>query len=318
MAVANDVLFAMLHSRGVSALAAVDLKSYETILLRGVGKQAHQIVIIGDHQILYLDSELPALKLIDLHTLKIFQLLDFKDDPKKFPKGLFVKSNIAYIGVTVAGNRAWRRDTDNDAQLIAFDLETFKIVWKRNLDSDGILNMISQPFLREDTGYVAVETKDVAPLGSMLISDELKVEQRKQAKDNSEGVLLAKLKKGLKSQTPSIWDSDAQSAKSKPETEVAESSQQIFDVNRPIVPKDPNTKAKIYDKAGMDHSEVTAENLIGGEWPSGLKFIDLRWKNMDKKADLSSKVDCAQDVQLIMGNTDGAYMAMKHMLLDLR
>jgi len=310
----SDMLYVMMHSRGVSGLGIVDLNTKETIVLRGVGTQAHQIVFIGNKQILYLDSGLPALKLLDLATFKVYKLFEVHEEPRKFLKGLFVRNNVAYFGSTVAGSRQWRRDVDNDATIIAFDLKTFKVLSERKLDTDGIVNTISQSFKSDSSCFVAANTDLVVPNdGSMVVAMSLTIEQRQGPTDGSVPVLAEKIKSAAASGSHKADDTvgmgqlvDGGGAKFA--KQVAE---------KLGVDGKPSKEVVVYDKSGRDFSEVTMDNLVGGEWPSGMKFIDLRWKSQDRNLDLTSKVDRAEDVQLIMGDLNGGHLLMRQMLLDL-
>ena len=306
----------MLHSRGASGIAVVDLKTKETIIMRGVGNQAHQIMFLNYRQILYLDSGLPALKMFDLVTWKVYTLFQSSEDPKRFLKGLFVKDNVAYIGSTVAGSRAWRRDRDNDAELIAFDLKLFQVLYKRKIDSDGILNTISQPFLREDSGFMAIDSDLIVPDSRMELPQSLTIEQRQAALDGSRGELLRRIKGGLEIKiTDGALGGNAKQELPKDYKE-RDNIPNVKDA--PVAKKNGNKEVVVYDKSGRDFSEVTPDNLIGGEWPSGMKFIDLMWKSQDKTMDLTSKVDRAEDVQLIMGDLNGGHLPLRDMLMNLR
>ena len=318
LALHKDILFVMMHSRGVSGLAVVDLKTKETVVLRGVGNQAHQIVLIQNKQILYLDSGLPGLKVLDLANLKVYTLFEAKGEPKRFLKGLFVKDNVAYIGSTVAGSRQWRRDIENDAQIIAFDLKTLNVISEKKIESDGILNTISQPFFREDSGFVASNTDFILVTDNMEVTPGLKVEYRQNAEDGTHGALISRLKNGLGPATSKGSMIEAAEPVKQVEDTVKVKESAVLGIGDVGGAGGPKRQVIVYDKTGKDHSEVTPENLVGGEWPSGMKFIDLMWKNMDKKADLTSKVDRAEDVQLIMGNCDGKHLMLREMLVNLR
>ena len=306
----------MLHSRGVSGVGVVDLRSKEAIIIRGIGSQAHQTVLIGKFQLVYLDSGDVSLKVLNFQTMKVHKLLKLEETPKKFLKGLYVKDSVAYIGVTVAGSRQWRRDPDNDADILAFDLRTYQILWRRKLSTDGLANMITQPFISESSGYWAIQTDELEPPDSMLCNDiPVEVEQRQVGEDGSSGVVLRKLKSsgGIQVVDEASEILEKENMNDQPGKDSKEARVPI--VSGPV----KSGKIKFYNNGDVTMSEVTPETLVGGEWPSGLKFIDLRWKAQGSNLDLTNKVDRASDAQLIMGQlSEDIYGPLKKMLLDLR
>ena len=314
----DGLLFVMLHSRGVSGVGVLDIRTKETIIIRGIGSQAHQTVLIGKSQLVYLDSGDVSLKVLNFHTMQVHKLLKLEETPKKFLKGLYIKDSVAYIGVTVAGSRMWRRDPDNDADILAFDLRSYQILWRKKLQTDGLSNMITQPFVGESSGYSAVQTDELEPLDSMICKDyPIEVEQRQVGTDGSSGLVLRKLKSSSGIQ---VVDEASEIQEKETDEKKVKIAEETYKKNALSIPEPIKSgKVKLYDNGDVTKSEVTPETLVGGEWPSGMKFIDLRWKAQGRNLNLDSKVDRAEDVQLIMGQlSEEDYLPFKKMLLELR
>jgi hypothetical protein len=307
----NDKLYVMLHSRGASALSVVDPTTGTAILYKGVGSQAHHAMQLPGNQVLYLDSGHVSLKLLLWDTMSIYNLYTVKDITAKFLKGLLVKDNVAYFGSTIAGSRKWRRDFQNDAEIFAFDLIKLKLISRDPVDSDGLTNMITQPFVSDDTGYIALDTAEVKPPASMLekklktssAETRLQVKPFAQPENDPLKQILA-----MDNNMPPI-----ETLKLHPDEPIENAV--AAPVAADVADKEP---VNYHAAEKLNYNaipEITPENIIGGHWPSGLKFMDLGWKNV--KSDLQSKVNRYEDVQLIMGDIGDAYLPLKKKLLEL-
>ena len=320
MAVKDDLLFVMLHSGDVSGVGIVDLGSTETIIIRGIGSQAHEIVLIGTSQLVFLDSGDVSLKVLNLHTMKVHKLLQLKETPKKFLKGLYIKDSVAFIGVTVDGSRQWGSDPKNNADILIFDLRTYQILRRRTLSTGGLTNTITQLFVDQDSGYLAFRTDELKLLDSMLCSDcPIEVMQRQVGGDGSSGGVLRKLKSSVAIQVVDearqVLERDVNKQNLNDQPGQDSTGAKVLIVSGAV----KSGKIKYYNNGDEAMFEVTPETLVGGEWPSGLQFIDLRWKALGSTLDLTNKVDRASDVQLIMAQlSEDIYMPLKKMLLDLR
>ena len=77
------------------------------------------------------------------------------------PKGLAVIDDIAYIGVSEWGDRVARQTSNSE--LAAFDLVEQTLLWRRPLETRGLLNVVSAPHLAYSSTYQAISTRTPTP-----------------------------------------------------------------------------------------------------------------------------------------------------------
>ncbi|WIA23830.1 hypothetical protein OEZ85_013493 [Tetradesmus obliquus] len=123
-----------------------------------VGQKAHGLVPWQGAYIL-LDSESGALMALDLTGAaagKGFNLhkLWQAPEPGVFLKGLAVVDDIAYFGISPWAPRSARDDPQSNNELAAFDLISGNLLWRRQVPTAGLLNIIGAPHLSIGSTYV--------------------------------------------------------------------------------------------------------------------------------------------------------------------
>lgn len=78
----------------------------------------------------------------------------------KFLKGLAVLDDVAYFGISTWAPRQIRDSPDQNCQIAAFDLIEGRLLWRRDVQTAGLLNVISAPHLGADAPYRAVYTAE--------------------------------------------------------------------------------------------------------------------------------------------------------------
>ncbi|KAI8468367.1 MAG: hypothetical protein J3K34DRAFT_459917 [Monoraphidium minutum] len=156
----NETLV-MLHNLGSSDMVRVDLTREPPQVigrLQGVGKKAHGIVKWHGAYIT-LDSDNGALTALRLSAggAKVQRLWQ-APEPHRFLKGLAVVDDVAYFGISEWAPRSARDDPGSNCQLAAFDLLRNKLLWRREVPTAGLLNIVGAPHLTEDSTYSASYT----------------------------------------------------------------------------------------------------------------------------------------------------------------
>ena len=219
---------------------------------------------------------------------------------------MVVTNNKAYIGVTKAGTRDWRRNPENDAEILCYCLEGFEILWRKPVETDGLTNMITQPFVSDDSAYKAVNTKLVIPPADTRDTKSVvTIETR-----NSAGKSVKADSKLSKIDSPPNFENTKvgpQNVENQPE------SVKTSDAKHVLLPNDGKTRVKLY-KNDYTSKFIEPHNLIGGEWPSGMKFIDLHWKGQGAVTEKTPSLDMCQ---LMMGNVKQAMEPLRQKLLSL-
>lgn len=147
-------MWAMLHNLGPSILAKVDLDSGLVVKrIENVGLQSHGAVQMGD-SILFLDSNHASLARIHIKTELIETL--YMVDGQVFLKGLCVVDGIAFFGIAPSQKRQDRADENLQCEIAAFDLEAKRLLFRRQLPTKGLLNVISAPHLLPESTTIAV------------------------------------------------------------------------------------------------------------------------------------------------------------------
>ena len=170
----NKTMWAMLHNLGNSALAEIDLTTgRERRRLSGVGLKSHGAVqwrgaIIG------LDSDHAALMRIEVpsaldddsnnageersgnsNKTQVLRLWS-APEPNKYLKGLVVVDDIAFFGIAEAQERQARDSADLNCEVAAFDLIESVLLWRRQLPTRGLLNVLATPHLQVESTAHAV------------------------------------------------------------------------------------------------------------------------------------------------------------------
>jgi hypothetical protein len=163
-------IWAMLHNKGPSALAEVDLRGggapREARRLRPVGAQAHGAVRWGGG-LLALDSKNSALMRVDLASGATEQL--WAEQPPSaggtplFLKGLAVVDDVAYFGGAARRLRRDRADPSLSCDLLAYDLRARVLLWRRTLPTRGLVNVVAAPQLQVESTAAAVDLEGRAP-----------------------------------------------------------------------------------------------------------------------------------------------------------
>lgn len=154
---ASGKLWAVLHNQGApsSDIVQVDLgEAKELARISGVGDRA-QGLVFWDRYILTLDSGGGALVRADPvsgDTAKLWQA----GDSAVLLRGLCVVDDIAFFGICPQVSPQQRSDPSVSCELAAFDLKSSLLLWRRRLDTKGLLNIVAAPHLQvESTTYSA-------------------------------------------------------------------------------------------------------------------------------------------------------------------
>ena len=154
-------MWVMLHNLGPSYLAEIDLiTGTVTRKLENVGMKAHGAVMLGDsNSMLILDSNNGCLVKINLDNGEKDALWDIQSS-EYYLKGLAVVDNIAFFGIAPSERRETRASENTQCELAAFDLSENVLLWKRQLQTRGLLNTITAPHLQVESTAYAVNLSD--------------------------------------------------------------------------------------------------------------------------------------------------------------
>lgn len=101
----------------------------------------------------------PASKPGDVvRCLLVLLILCLVQAPQGFLKGLMVLDDTAYFGISPPMQRQDRDGPKVMCDLVAVDLNSQKQIFRRSLQTHGLLNVISAPHLSESSTYIAVST----------------------------------------------------------------------------------------------------------------------------------------------------------------
>lgn len=78
--------------------------------------------------------------------------------PEGFLKGLMVMDDVAYFGISPPMERQDRDGQTVMCDLVAVDLSTRNEIFRRRLQTHGLLNVVSAPHLAESSTFIAVST----------------------------------------------------------------------------------------------------------------------------------------------------------------
>lgn len=129
--------------------------------VQGVGRKAHGLVKWRSAYVT-LDSDSGALALLQLRGGPgggpKLQRLWAAPEPGRFLKGLAVVDDVAYFGVSAWAPRSARDDPASNCELAAFDLLRGRLLWRREVPTAGLLNIVGAPHLAVDSTYRATYT----------------------------------------------------------------------------------------------------------------------------------------------------------------
>ena len=157
----NGTLWAMLHNLGPSILAEIDLETGREIRrLSNIGEKSHGVVQWRG-SIISLNSENAALMKVDPETGRTEQLWQDSRE-KRYLKGLCVVDDVAFFGIAEAQERQRRDSGELNCEIGAFDLIEGVLLWRRQLQTEGLLNVLSAPHLQVESTSHAVWMDDPA------------------------------------------------------------------------------------------------------------------------------------------------------------
>eukprot|EP00798_Chlamydomonas_sp_ICE-L_P018684 gene18684-25204_t len=102
-------------------------------------------------------------------TSALLGYLMFMDPRGKiFIKGLAVVDDVAYFCMSIGGRRKVRVKADNNCELGALDLTKNVLLWKREVPSAGLTNVIAAPELGESSTYRAQHSGSPKPAADLI------------------------------------------------------------------------------------------------------------------------------------------------------
>jgi len=157
----NGTLWAMLHNLGPSILAEIDLNTGREIRrLQNIGDKSHGAVQWRGF-IISLNSDNASLMKVDTTTGRTEQL--WRDTrEKRYLKGLCVVDDVAFFGIAKAQERQKRDSGELNCDIGAYDLIEGVLLWRRQLPTEGLLNVLSAPHLQVESTSHAVWMSDAA------------------------------------------------------------------------------------------------------------------------------------------------------------
>ena len=157
----NGTLWAMLHNLGPSILAEIDLDTgRELRRLQNIGDKSHGAVQWRGF-IISLNSDNAALMKVNTKNGRTEQL--WQDDrEKRYLKGLCVVDDVAFFGIAKAQERQRRDSGELNCEIGAYDLIEGVLLWRRQVPTEGLLNVLSAPHLQVESTSHAVWLSDPA------------------------------------------------------------------------------------------------------------------------------------------------------------
>lgn len=150
-------LIALLHNKGRSELYAVDMATGRaTVAHPDVGRKAHNVVALDDGSLLVLSSE--EGKLLQLNRTNVHEppRTLWEEGSQTFIKGMSVICGVAYVGVSSFGPRHERASLTKVSEVAAVRLEDGSTLWRKQVNTSGMLNAISAPHVSEESTYAAL------------------------------------------------------------------------------------------------------------------------------------------------------------------
>lgn len=156
-------VWAMLHNLGESAMVKVDVQNGEVVQsIKDVGLRAHGVVQWKDGYMVFLDSDHGSLAKVqtdeESHARPETLWTVDMSEQKYYLKGLCIVDDIAYFGIAISQERKSRADESLNCQLAAFDLTANTLLWRRELPTRGLLNVVSAPHIHVESTAKAVVT----------------------------------------------------------------------------------------------------------------------------------------------------------------
>lgn len=163
--------WAMLHRMGKpSTLVQLDVDTKKVrASWSGFGKSSHGIVQASDARSLYvLDSGEGSLLRLSPPVQQQQQQMQetdedgsvkpdisvlWRDPQQTFLKGVCVIDGVAYVGVSEFGTRAERARLDKTADIVAVRLSDGKQLFRRTVESRGLLNVVAAPHIDAASTY---------------------------------------------------------------------------------------------------------------------------------------------------------------------
>jgi len=151
-------VWAVLHNLGKSLLVQVDMDTGKWQReLTEVGYKTHGCVFWRNKMVM-LNSGEGELILVDPSTPDAPPVVLWRDPDQTFMKGLTVLEDVAYFGISQFGTRAIRDSPDKTSDVAAFDLLERKLLWRRTVETKGLLNVVSAPQVSEGSTFLAVDS----------------------------------------------------------------------------------------------------------------------------------------------------------------
>jgi hypothetical protein len=153
----KPILVAVLHNQGPSQLVHIDIETGEIIRrLENIGLQSHGAVLWEERYAIVLSSGESSLIKVDILSNGTVYTL-WKNSECTFTKGLCVINDIAYFGISPFSNRDNRFRTMQYCELAAFDLVKNILLWKRPVETNGLINVLAAPQYGELSTSVAIK-----------------------------------------------------------------------------------------------------------------------------------------------------------------
>ncbi len=130
-------LYVLCHNRGASRLVALDAASGEELdAFDGAGEHSHDIAPWGARLVI-CDSRGGALLVLDPAARRSERVFA---SPGSFTKGLAVRGDVAWFGISRAATREERASVD--CEIVAFDLARGALLERVPVPSGGLINSI--------------------------------------------------------------------------------------------------------------------------------------------------------------------------------
>lgn len=132
----NGILYCLLHNLGNSILIGINPETGEQLkVYNNVGIQSHGLVKYNNGFLILSSFESSLLYVTETETKVLF-----KDDKQTFLKGLTKYEDIVYFGASPNLKRIERGSKHLMCELIGFNLETNQMVFRKQLNTCGLIN----------------------------------------------------------------------------------------------------------------------------------------------------------------------------------
>ncbi|KAK9811643.1 hypothetical protein WJX72_007577 [[Myrmecia] bisecta] len=319
-------LWAVLHNLGQSELVKIDLSSDKVVQRhQHVGAKAHGIVE-WSWWFLALDSDNVALVAIHRSTGEREELWKAHEHGG-FLKGLAVVDHVAYFGISGHKPREARSDPADNSELAAYHLVERRMLWRREVPTHGLLNIVAAPHLGVGSTYYAMDTgraevaatAQIKPVqGSLRKQQEAALEARC-AKFNQDLISCRQDPHCQVNQGPAGGDllscgvcvefpcKDEGGAAADPEQRIGAAilpKEGLFGSSGTAVKRHYAGQAAVNLPPASEIQQQFSP-VLGGHWKSGLPFLDGKLKREDA---------IRAGVQLLLGRVDVS--GLKRLLLE--